>query len=178
MWIKEYLDSASSATNIYLIEEWRGKLSALWSVNHEGWVEYFDFNWSKNLNQGVRYMIKESLFTVTYGIVGIIIWVKKFQHMSYSKSWPKWNQNQKALLLECKRHTARRVVSTPSVVVTGYPPPSWPGRGGYPARGYPTWVPPHPGLVGTLPGVPYLGTPEQGTPLSWPPPAGPSWVPP
>ena len=31
-------------------------------------------------------------------------------------------KNKKVLLRECKRHTARRVVSTPSVVLTGYPP--------------------------------------------------------
>ena len=50
-------------------------------------------------------------------------------------------KHKKVLLRERKRHTARRVVSTPSVVLTGYPPtgspPSWPGQGGYP-----TWVPP------------------------------------
>ena len=48
---------------------------------------------------------------------------------------------QESLLRERKRHTARRVVSTP-VVLSGYPPaagypPSWPGQ-----RGFPTWVPP------------------------------------
>ena len=49
--------------------------------------------------------------------------------------------NKKVLLRECKRHTAGCVVSTPSVVLTGYPPSrvppilTWPG--GYPARGYP-----------------------------------------
>ena len=31
--------------------------------------------------------------------------------------------NKKVLLREGKRHTARRVVSTPSVVLPGYPPP-------------------------------------------------------
>ena len=31
--------------------------------------------------------------------------------------------NKKVLLRERKRHTARRVVSTHSVVLTGYPPP-------------------------------------------------------
>ena len=54
--------------------------------------------------------------------------------------------NKKVLLRERKRHTACRVVSTPCVVLTGYPP----GR-----------IPPHPDLAG---GVPYLGTPWQGTP--------------
>ena len=49
--------------------------------------------------------------------------------------------NKKVLLRERKRHTARRVASTPYVVLTGYPPPAgyppiltWPG-------GVPTWVP-------------------------------------
>ena len=32
--------------------------------------------------------------------------------------------NKKVLLRERKRHTARRVVSIPSVVLTGYPPSS------------------------------------------------------
>ena len=86
---------------------------------------------------------------------------------------------------ERKRHTARRVESTPSVVPTGYHPPilTWPG-------GYPTWVPlwqgtpqqgtPHPDLVeDTLPGSPWQGTP-QGTPMAGYPPGRvpPSRVPP
>ena len=101
-------------------------------------------------------------------------------------------QNKKVLLRERKRHTAHRVVSTPSFVLTGYPPPvlTWPGGvpcwggtlpgypqartggtqvgyplswpGGYPARGYPTWVP----LPGRVPPI-----------LTWP--GGyPIWVPP
>ena len=82
-----------------------------------------------------------------------------------------WNQvlcktNKKVLLRERKRHTARCVVSTPSVVLTGYPPPpdrvpprggTWPGTppGGVPrppllphgilgnvAKHYGIWVPP------------------------------------
>ena len=66
--------------------------------------------------------------------------------------------NKKVLLREHKRHTARRVVSTPSVVLTGYPP----------LADYPlpllTW------LGGAMPGVPYLGTPQAGYPsiLTWP----------
>ena len=35
----------------------------------------------------------------------------------------KFKKNKKVLLRERKRHTARRVVSTPSVVLPGYPPP-------------------------------------------------------
>ena len=124
--------------------------------------------------------------------------------------------NKKVLLRERKRHTARRVVNTPSVVLTGYPP-SWLGLGGGTLPGgtllegtlpYPTpgRVPPILAWGGTLPGVPYLGTPcpalegypaggyptlhylgtpQQGTPsrvppiLTWhgTPPAGPGWVP-
>ena len=68
--------------------------------------------------------------------------------------------NKKVLLRERKRHTARCVVSTPSVVLTGYPPgrvppqqaTTWvgyppvgypPGRvppAGYPLAGYPSWL--------------------------------------
>ena len=72
--------------------------------------------------------------------------------------------HKKVLLRERKRHTARRVVSTPPVVLTGYP--ARPGWGGTQV-----WYPLHPDLAG---GVPYLGTPQQGTP----PPAGPGRVPP
>ena len=75
-------------------------------------------------------------------------------------------QNKKVLLRERKRHTARRVVSTPSVVLPGYPPQqgtppilTWPG-------GYLTRVPPRPGY-------PPGGVPDQGTPLARIPP--PSW---
>ena len=93
------------------------------------------------------------------------------------------NKYKKVLLRERKRHTARRVVSTPSVVLTGYPPP------------LPGYLPPCPDLAR---GVPYLGTPCQGTPWQGtphlaggrgtlhgyppsrvtPPPAGPGRVPP
>ena len=85
-------------------------------------------------------------------------------------------ETKKVLLREHKRHTARCVVSTPSVVLTGYPPVlTWPR--GYPARGvtqpgyppvltwggtllggYPTWVP----LL--------AGYPRQVTPLAGYPP--------
>ena len=68
--------------------------------------------------------------------------------------------NKKVLLRERKRHTARRVVSTPSVVLTGYPPPSSSGWGGGTLPGYP------PGKGTTPWGVSFLGTPPpgQGTP--------------
>ena len=70
---------------------------------------------------------------------------------------------KKVLLRERKKHTDRRVVSIPSVVLTGYPPVlTWPG--GDPARGYPTWVP--------LAGYPLAGYPPAGYPPAWYPPAG------
>ena len=80
--------------------------------------------------------------------------------------------NKKVLLRERKRHTTRRVESTHSVVLTGYPPhpdlAQW--GGGLP---YPSIPPSWPGW-----GVPYLGTPgrvplpQQGTTLAGYPPAG------
>ena len=113
----------------------------------------------------------------------------------------KLQYNKTVLLRERKRHTARRVVSTPSVVLTGYPPPrpdlaqgctllggtllSWPG-------GYPTWVNPRQGIPPSWPGkVPpplswtWLGTPPMCLPHGilgnvakhygiWVPP--PSWT--
>ena len=75
----------------------------------------------------------------------------------------KKNPNKKILLRERKRHTAHCVVSTPSVVLTGYPLHL---PGGYPAREYPA-------RGGTLPrGVPCpvgrevscRGYPGHGTP--------------
>ena len=79
--------------------------------------------------------------------------------------------NKKVLLRERKRHTARRVVSTPSVVLTGYPP-----RPDLAGGGYLTWVPP-PVLTwgGTWPGYP----PSRVPPISWPGKGGYlTWVPP
>ena len=67
--------------------------------------------------------------------------------------------NKKVLLRERKRHTARLVVSTPSVVLPGYPP--W--GGGYPDLGTP------PG------GYPDLGPPRGGTQTSVPPRGG-TWT--
>ena len=92
--------------------------------------------------------------------------------------------NKKVLLRERKRHTARRVVSTPPVVLTGHPtpagyPPSWPGLGGYPTcvppiltwpggypvrGGYPTWVCP----ILTCRGAPYLHSRVPPPILTWP----------
>ena len=70
----------------------------------------------------------------------------------------KFNENKKVLLRERKRHTARRVVNIPSVVLTGYPPqqgtpPPWLDLAGYPPqlphgilgnveKHYGIWVPP------------------------------------
>ena len=86
-------------------------------------------------------------------------------------------QNKKVLLRERKRHTARRVVSTPSVVLPVYPP-----RGGYPVRYPPGGVPgPPPRGTWTPPGVPGPpgGVPSQVPPGGYPdPPSGGSQVPP
>ena len=53
----------------------------------------------------------------------------------YKQQQVKHNNNKKVLLRERKRHTARHVVSTPSVVLpgSGTPPP----RGRYPDLGTP-----------------------------------------
>ena len=71
--------------------------------------------------------------------------------------------NKKVLLRERKRHTARRVVSTPSVVLPGYPP-----RGGR--------VPPPGGVPGQVPprgsGYPPQGVPSQVPPRVRVPPGG------
>ena len=77
--------------------------------------------------------------------------------------------HKKVLLRERKRHTARRVASTPYVVLTGYPP----RQGTPPGRVPPGRVPP-----GRVP--PSQGTPQQGTPPAGYPPArvSPSRVPP
>ena len=72
----------------------------------------------------------------------------KYVHTCITNIWN--TSRQESPLRERKRHTACRVVTTPSVVLTGYPPP-WPGGG----------VPP------------WQSTPRQGTP-----PAGPGRVPP
>ena len=84
-------------------------------------------------------------------------------------SFENLKSHKKVLLRERKRHTARRVVSTPSVVLTGYPSPAgyppvltWPG-GGVPPMSWPGWG-------GTLPQSPLAGYPPpswtwQGTPL-------------
>ena len=92
-------------------------------------------------------------------------------------------RNKKVLLRERKRHTARRVVSTPSVVLPGYPPggvpgPRYPPRGGLgtpggvPGTGYPPR-----GGPGYPPGG--LGTPRGGGYWTWVPPRGgtQTWVP-
>ena len=95
----------------------------------------------------------------------------------------KIENDKKVLLRERKRHTARRVVSTPSVVLPGYPPGggTWSGtplgvpgqvppqgypdpRGGYPVRYTP----------GGVPGPPW-GVPSQVPPRGYPvryPPGG------
>ena len=112
-------------------------------------------------------------------------------------------QYKKVLLRERKRHTARRVVSTPSVVLPG---PRYPPLGGYtdlgtpPGGGTQTSVPPRGGVPGPpwggLPGPPRGGTrtsvppwggtgpryplPPGGVPGPWYPPGGVPrpWFPP
>ena len=84
-------------------------------------------------------------------------------------------------LRECKRHTARRVVSTPSVVLTGYLPPPRLDLAGYPP---PAGYPPRQGTPPAGPGrvPPWQGTPPGRVPpqldLAGYPPAGPGRVPP
>ena len=67
----------------------------------------------------------------------------------------KYFHNKKVRLRERKRHTAHRVVSTPSVVLTGYPPPpvlTWQSTHA-PRQGYPS-PPAGPGRVPPLPAGP------------------------
>ena len=94
----------------------------------------------------------------------------------------KQRKNKKVLLRERKRHTARRVVTTPSVVLTGYPPhpdlagavPPW---AGYPPSRVPAWGTVPPGRI-PPPGWTWQGTP----PPPWqdlagypPPPVSVPW---
>ena len=108
--------------------------------------------------------------------------------------------NKKVLLRERKRHTARRVVNTPSVVLTGYPPAGYPparvhlpprqgtphqgtarqdtpGQGTPPPRVPPSRVPPQPGYP---PGYPPARVPPRPGYPPWQgtPPPGPGRVPP
>ena len=83
--------------------------------------------------------------------------------------------NKKVLLRERKRHTARRVASTPYVVLTGYPPRAPP-----PARVPPSpqpGNPPQPGYPPSQGTPPARVPPSQGTPqldlAGYPPPAAP-----
>ena len=77
--------------------------------------------------------------------------------------------NKKVLLRERKRHTARRVVSTPYVVLPGYPPPGGTQTSVPPRGGTQTSVPPLGGYPG---GYPDLGTPPGGYPDLGTPPGG------
>ena len=76
--------------------------------------------------------------------------------------------NKKVLLRERKRHTARRVASTPYVVLTGYPPTLTrvPPQPGYPpSQGTPpARVPPRPGYPPTRVPPPARVPPGQGSP--------------
>ena len=120
----------------------------------------------------------EMNFTVTSLDIEIESRCKLFNLATFSAFKRKYIWDKKVLLRERQRHTARRVVSTPSIVLTGYPPHPDLAQGGYPAGGYPTWYPTW------VP--PSRVPPRQGSPLSWPgripspppQPAGPGWVPP
>ena len=84
----------------------------------------------------------------------------QFNHKKQLK-WLLTSMNKKVLLRERKRHTARRVVSTSFVVLTGYPPlaghPTCPDlAGGVPCWGQDGEVP---CWGSTLPGYPLAGHP-------------------
>ena len=140
-----------------------------------------------------------------YEYTNLSKWISLY-HRVGNKVETKYNI-MKVLLRERKRHTARRVVSTPSVVLPGYPPPpgggtrtsepppgggtrtSVPPGGGYPDLGTPpggtrTSVPPRGGTRTSVPppppggGYPDLGTPPGGYPdLGTPPGGGPGTPP-
>ena len=81
---------------------------------------------------------------------------------------------KQVLLRERKRHTARRVASTPYVVLTGYPPIlTWPGGGG---GGYPPGYPPSWTWQGTPWWLPHgiLGNVAKHYGIWYPPP---QWLP-
>ena len=98
-----------------------------------------------------------------------------FRHLK-TKGVLKHFYNKKVLLRERKRHTARRVASTPYVVLTGYPPrPGYPPHPGYlPSQGTrhpPARVPPAPPVrVPPSQGTPPPPTPWPGYPLARVPP--------
>ena len=112
----------------------------------------------------------------------ILHYIDWIEHNWYNFPW-----NKKVLLRECKRHTARRVASTPYVVLTWVPPLARSAWGGGYLTLVPPWVPPRltwPG--GTWPGYPPDTPPADlargGTwPAGYPPPPGrvpPGRVPP
>ena len=126
---------------------------------------------------------------------------------SHTKLMCKTPQTRKSSCVNARGHTARRVVSTPSVVLPGYPPPGgvpggvpdpgyprgYPRGSGYPPRGevpdpgtppggYLTRVPPPGGVWvppwgGTWPGYPPGGVPRGGTRVRYPPRGGPGTPP-
>ena len=114
------------------------------------------------------------------GVINRLAVFLRHNHLLFKLNFAHIYVNKKVLLRERKRHTARRVASTPYVVLTGYPPSQGtpPGQGTPPAR-----VPP----LARVPlfRVPPLARvpPRPGYPPSWtwqgtPPPAGPGRVPP
>ena len=87
---------------------------------------------------------------------GICLYTIRFLICHFEFLWVSTCQHKKVLLRERKRHTARRVASTPYVVLSGYPPTRVP----------PTRVPP------------CQGTPPAGPGRVPPSLAGPGRVPP
>ena len=82
-------------------------------------------------------------------------WVASLQNFGRYQLWSQIIMNKKVLLRERKRHTARRVASTPYVVLTGYPPGRVPPLARVPPQpGYPPWPgypPPLPhGILGNV----------------------------
>ena len=59
-------------------------------------------------------VVTESMISIAECVLYLCITIQMFDCEVIS--------NKKVLLRERKRHTARRVVSTPSVVLPGYPP--------------------------------------------------------
>ena len=94
------------------------------------------------------------------------IFLKYFSYLFWGVWFGVWFNFILLKTIQRKRHTIHRVVSTPSVVLTGYPPPpgripqSWPGWG----RGVPCYL-----------GTPRQGAPQQGTPWAGYPRQGTPW---
>ena len=169
-----------------------------WSTVYFCWLDYLPYTlhmwWPRS---DIHWKEHRTLYTECYISPATSDWLDQYLKSNFNTYTNHWRHNildclgfvklklnKKVLLRERKRHTARRVASTPYVVLTGYPPrpgyppwqgtpparvPPWPGYPGYP----PTRVPLPPARVPPQPGYPT----GQGTP---PPPTRvpPSRVPP